>query len=259
MPIRQKVVAFGDGLGEYIIALGRHWRPIVSGAVLGLFSWAYGFKTGRNVPATIYLALLVGAAIVAGFLAWHDEYRRGAADRQPERKDDELVILAGQLRQFQHSHSAIYDAELADSYSFHDQMLDMADNALGEPGKRLRKVHGLQENYNANTLHQYGNQFAKRVLSASHRLHAAGIDPSITDRLAAYPKTVADINGIIEALETASTKIHDGLGKSDLAALHKANTNLQNVVAEQRDEIEQQAKEIKQLRLDVERSRPRHL
>lgn len=76
MPIRRKFVAFSDELAEYVGALGKHWRPIVSGAVLSLASWGYGVANNKAVPTNLYLWLLVGAAIVAGFLAWRDEYRK---------------------------------------------------------------------------------------------------------------------------------------------------------------------------------------
>jgi hypothetical protein len=79
MPIRRKFAEVGDDIGEYTLALLRHWRPIVSGAALGLASWVYGIANNKAVPTNLYLWVLVGAAIVSGFLAWRDEYTKRLA------------------------------------------------------------------------------------------------------------------------------------------------------------------------------------
>src|SRR6266498_1548721 len=76
MPVFQKISSFGDELAEYLIALFRHWGPLVSGAVIGLITWGYGVKTEKAVPNSFYVWLLVSAAMVAGFLAWREEYSR---------------------------------------------------------------------------------------------------------------------------------------------------------------------------------------
>jgi hypothetical protein len=83
MPLRRKLGDLADDLGEYILALGRHWGPIVSGAALGIASYLYGIKTNASISPHYYLWILVAAAIVAGFFAWRNLYRKQQAQERP--------------------------------------------------------------------------------------------------------------------------------------------------------------------------------
>jgi hypothetical protein len=93
MPIRRSVAKFGDDVGEYVAALWRHWGTLVSGAVLGLTCWGYGVAADKAIPTNLYLLLLVGAAIVAGFSAWGDEYKKRLSAEQAAGAPD--VTLEG--------------------------------------------------------------------------------------------------------------------------------------------------------------------
>ena len=93
MPIGVKTRRFFDEIGEYCLALWRHWATIVSGAVLSVIAYTYGARYRANLPPKLYLAILASALFVAAFLAWRDECRKSAA---AERERDKLVLAVGQ-------------------------------------------------------------------------------------------------------------------------------------------------------------------
>ena len=80
MPIRRRLAQAADNFAEYVIAVSSHWRAIVSGAALGLFSFAYGWLTRQTVPNELYLSLLILGIIAAGFLAWQDQRKKTSTE-----------------------------------------------------------------------------------------------------------------------------------------------------------------------------------
>jgi len=93
MPIVRRVIAVADEIGEYLLALCRHWGPIVSGAVIGLLTWIYGVRKGASFPTNYYVDLLVIAAFVAAFLAWREEREKPAIPAIRPRLRAEITVV----------------------------------------------------------------------------------------------------------------------------------------------------------------------
>ena len=75
-------------LWEYIKALFRHWKGFVTGSALGLGLTVLTWR-GIEFPDRSWGIVFLGGVVVAGFLAWREQYRR--------RPDPEISRHIGQL------------------------------------------------------------------------------------------------------------------------------------------------------------------
>jgi hypothetical protein len=117
MPVLRKLRTVLDDIGEYLLAIGRHWGPLVSGAFVGFLTWVYGARTGQSVPTAAYFWILVCAALVAAFLNWREWkrssspldgvlYRENLAHRQKIAELQRELAALSARRQLTHEQAA---------------------------------------------------------------------------------------------------------------------------------------------------------
>jgi len=210
MPIRKRVAEVGDDVGEYLLALRRHWGPIVSGAVLGIASYVYGVEKNRAIPPNVYLLILVGAAIIAGFLAWRDEYKG---------RNDAEQLCDNLMRAARDDPRANLDA-LRRSVLFLSNEMNQFAQERNDTRPTISLLH-----LNTQTLHQraevekgvaahrhetlrlYYERFGARVSIARDDLAALTLTDARLDELYTAPAFNEEISEIAECLRLLAEQI----------------------------------------------------
>src|ERR1043166_4799837 len=82
MPVRKKLVAVLDSLGEFAIAIVKHWFGFMSGGVVMAGALVLYERFVRPIPNAYYAGTLLVGFFVASFLAWRAEH--AAIPEEPE-------------------------------------------------------------------------------------------------------------------------------------------------------------------------------
>jgi hypothetical protein len=83
VPLKERTTKFFDELGEFVLALTRHWVAFVSGNVVMALVLMLYERFHKPIPNTYYVVMLVVGFVVAGYAAWLEEHRKHAESKGP--------------------------------------------------------------------------------------------------------------------------------------------------------------------------------
>lgn len=78
MPVLKKIGAEADTFGEWLLAVGRHWRAMLTGPGLSLLLLLYSLRTNKPILPRWYVWTMLVGVPVAFYFAWREEHRKSA-------------------------------------------------------------------------------------------------------------------------------------------------------------------------------------